>query len=93
MAGEIVIVYAYLDTLASSARDVAQLLEESSSALDLSFPHNERVTSAYDGFLGKWDRHRSKLREGVDGAAEALQLVSDTFRQSEDELIAALEGG
>ena len=93
MAADIVIVYAYLDTLASEARRTAEMLDGSSAAMNLSFGENQRVTNEYDHFLSKWDRHRKKLSEGVLGAAQAFEAVSDSFRSVEDELIAALEGG
>lgn len=92
MAADIIIVYAYLDTLASNAQQIADMLDGSSAAMNLTFPGNGTVTEAYDDFLDKWDRHRKKLREGVAGAAQAFQAVSDAFKASEDELIAALEG-
>ncbi len=72
MPADIVIVYAYLDTLATSAQQTADMLDGSSAAMNLTFPGNGPVTDAYEDFLDKWDRHRKKLREGVAGAAEAL---------------------
>jgi hypothetical protein len=93
MSGDIVIVYAYLDTLASYARQAGDMLSGSSRAMNLSFHGNPEVTNAYDDFLDDWDRHRKKLREGVSAAADAFEGVSATFKSVEDQLIAALDGG
>lgn len=92
MSADIVIVHAYLDTLARDARRVAEMLEDASDAMNPTFPGNPRVTDAYDDFLGAWDQHRARLRDGVLAAAEALAGVSAAFGQVEDELIAALAG-
>ena len=72
MPADIVIVYAYLDTLATSAQQTADMLDGSSAAMSLTFPGNDPVTRAYEDFLDKWDRHRKKLQEGVAGAAAAF---------------------
>jgi hypothetical protein len=93
VAADIVIVYAYLDSLASSAQQTADLLDGASAAMNLTFPGNSPVTHAYDEFLDNWDRHREKLHAGVAGVAQALSAVSEAFKAAEDELIAALNGG
>jgi len=92
VAADIVIVYAYLDSLASSAQQTADLLDGASAAMNLTFPGNSTVTRAYDDFLDNWDRHRKKLQAGVEGVAQALLAVSGAFKAAEDELIAALNG-
>lgn len=92
MAADIVIVYAYLDTLAGHARAAAELLDGSSSAMNLTFTGNPGVTNAYDDFVGRWDRHRDKLSEGVSAAADAFEAVSAAFVATEDALIEALAG-
>lgn len=92
MAGhdDLLIVYAYLDTLAHHCRTVATSLDDGSKAMELSFDGNPRVTDAYDDFLGRWDKHRGTLRDGVGAAADAFEAVSAAFRNCEDELIAGL---
>jgi hypothetical protein len=90
---EIRIVYAYLDTLAINCRRTAELFESGSELIDVSFTDNERVTDAYDEFLGDWDRHRNDLSEAVGSAGQAFDAVSTAFRGVEDELIRALDGG
>ena len=94
MAGsdDIVIVYAFLDTLASNAQHSADMLDDSSEAMQLSFTGNRDVENAYEDFLGKWDKHRGDLREGVAAAAQAFAAVSQAFKDCEEQLIAALDG-
>ncbi|HUF97559.1 MAG TPA: hypothetical protein VMM60_05465 [Ilumatobacter sp.] len=92
-ANDIVIVYAYLDTLASNALSAAGLLAESSAAMSLTFPGNEAVDGVYDDFLGEWDKHREQLRASIEGAGSAFQAVSAAFVAAEEQLIAALNGG
>lgn len=89
---DIVIAYAFLDTLAFNCHSVANTLAGSAKAMNLAFPNNEEVTKAYDDFLGKWDQHRSKLENGVRGSGDAIQTVSQSFSEVEDKLIAALNG-
>ena len=93
MAGsdEILVVYAFLDTLAANAKTSAEALANGSTMMDLEFAGTPEVTDAYRDFLGKWDKHRGGLREGVAAAAQAFEVTSQAFRDIEDELIAALE--
>lgn len=91
-AADIIIVYAYLDLLASNANSAAELLASSSAAMTLTFPGNDAVTGVYEDFLGEWDKHREQLRAGIAGAASAFQAVSAAFSDAEDQLIAALNG-
>lgn len=94
MAGqdEILIVYAFLDTLASNAKTSAEALAEGSQMTELSFSGNPQVTDAFRDFLGKWDEHRGGLHEGVAAAADAFQATSTAFHDAEAQLIAALNG-
>lgn len=93
MAGsdEILVVYAFLDTLAANAKSSAEALESGSTLMDLEFTGTPEITGAYRDFLGKWDKHRDQLREGVAAAAQAFEVTSQTFRDVEDQLIAALD--
>jgi len=93
MADEIVLVYAFLDTLAANARSSADALTGGSALLDQSFGGTPEITSAYRHFLGRWDEHRGTLRDGITAAADAFDVTREAFRQCEAELIAALEGG
>jgi hypothetical protein len=93
MAGEILVVYAFLETLESHARTTAESLDGASQMMNLEFTGNPDVTDAYSDFLGKWDEHRGRLRDGVAAAADALLAVRQAFSQAEDQLVAALAGG
>jgi uncharacterized protein YukE len=93
MAGEILVVYAFLETLESHARATAESLDDASQMMNLEFTGNPDVSDAYSDFLGKWDEHRSGLRDGVAAAADALHAVRQAFAQAEDQLVAALGGG
>lgn len=88
---EIVIVYAYLDALAANARNTAEALAGSSQMTALHFDGCGEINSAYDDFLGKWDKHRGELHTGVTAAADAFAVVCEAFCAAEDELCAALE--
>jgi hypothetical protein len=92
MAGEILVVYAFLETLESHARTTAESLDRASQMMNLEFTGNPEVSDAYSDFLGKWDKHRGGLRDGVAAAADALLPVRQSFSQAEDQLVAALAG-
>ena len=92
MAGEILVVYAFLETLESHARTTAESLDGASQMMNLEFTANPDVTDAYSDFLGRWDKHRNGLRDGVAAAADALLAVRQAFAQAEDQLVAALAG-
>ena len=91
MAGEILVVYAFLETLESHARTTAESLDGASQMMKLEFTDNPDVTDAYSDFLGKWDKHRGDLHTGVTAAADAFKVVCQAFCDAEDELCAALE--
>lgn len=92
MADEIVLVYAFLDALAANAAASAAALEGDSALMDLEFTGTPEVTSAYRSFLGKWDKHRNTLRDGIAAAGEAFVVTRDSFQTCETQLIAALQG-
>lgn len=95
MAGDIVVVYAFLETLEHHARTTAGALDGASQLMNLEFTGNPEVTDAYAQFLGRWDEHRGGLRAGVAAAADALAAVRAAFLQAEEHLVAALgpDGG
>lgn len=93
MASDILVVYAYLDTLADRAQAAATSMSESSRLSNLTFPEDDPVEDAYHDFLGRWDEHREALVEAIGAAGAAFRAVSEAFAATEDELIAALGGG
>lgn len=92
MGGEIVVVYAFLETLEHHARTTAGALDEAGRLMRLEFTDNPEVTEAYADFLGRWDEHRGELRAGITAAADALAAVRQSFQDAEDQLVAALGG-
>lgn len=88
--GDILVVYAFLDTLEHQARTTAAALADASRLTHVEFTGNPAVTEAYADFLGRWDTHRGSLVEGVTAVADALRVVRDAFVRTDDELAAAL---
>lgn len=93
MADELVVVYAFLDTLAANARSSADALEAGSLLIDLTFAGTPEISSAYRDFLDRWDEHRGVLRDGIAGAADAFGVTSEAFQRCEARLVAGLDGG
>ena len=88
--GTIRIVYAYLETLESNARQTAQSLDESSMLSQLTFTQNQPVQNEFDHFMSRWDRNRGDIRDGVAGAADAFLATLQAFQQAEAEQVKAL---
>lgn len=93
MSDQLLIVYAYLDTLAANAQTAVDSLSENSSLMDLDFGEDEQVNEKYDDLHGRWDEHRGKLIEGMQAAADAFGAVSTSFSGLEDELVNSLNQG
>lgn len=90
---EIRIVHAYLDTLAGNARVASTMMAERSGLAQLEFSGNPGVQGGFNDLLGRWDRHRATLSEGIGATADAFEAVRDAFAATEHELVGALDGG
>ena len=42
--------------------------------------------------MGKWDERRGELADSLDAVSSALGAISDSFSDTEDELVSQLEG-
>lgn len=89
---ELLVVYAFLDSLAANARTSAEALASGSTLIDLQFTRTPEITNAYRSFLDAWDEHRGGLHDGVAAAADAFETTSAAFCELEQQLIAALAG-
>lgn len=92
MDGEILIVYAFLETLEHHARTAADALASGSQMTSLEFTGNPEITGAYAAFLGRWDEHRGQLCDGITAVADVLRTVREAFAEAEEQLVAALDG-
>lgn len=92
MDGEILIAFAFLETLEHHARTAADALDGASQMMTLEFTGNPEITDAYADFLGRWDEHRGSVRDGITVVADTLRVVREAFTQVEDQLVAALNG-
>lgn len=57
------------------------------------FQNNPVVQDAYDDVDKKWDENRTKLRETVDGLANALQMIREAFEDIDAQGAAILKAG
>ena len=89
-AGEVRIVYAFLEALHSNVRTAADMFEDCEALSRLGFSPNHEVTDAYGEYVDDWSGHRESLQQGLDAVAGACQAILGSFKDAEGELINAL---
>lgn len=50
------------------------------------------VDSKTTDFMNEWDKRRDNVADCIEGCAAMLQVIHEAFTQTQDELIAAIEG-
>lgn len=90
MPGEILVVYAFLETLEHHARAMADALDTASHPTQVEPAGSAELTEAYACFIHRWDAHRAGLQAGIVSVADALAAVRSAFAETDDQLAGAL---
>lgn len=81
-----------LTALAEGVRTAQSMLND----LDGNQPWSGDLTtesrSAHRDFKGDWDERRDQLADGLRSVADALEMIRDSFNQTEDDLVSSLNG-
>ena len=91
MAGRIVVDIAYCDQLKSSVDTTTSGLR-GEGGYSARVPSAGRLNDALEDFMNKWDERRGELADSLDAVSSALGAISDSFSDTEDELVSQLEG-
>jgi len=67
-------------------------LDDNSTMSNFSFEGNPDVEGAYNDFLGEWDKHRGKLRDGIGSTRDAFDTTVESFQTTDEALVDALNG-
>lgn len=73
------VVPSWLASLEGQVRSTAGDLAEAAHFPDVALTTSERVQDELDSFMGRWDRHRDDLIEGLDAVAQALLAIRESF--------------
>ena len=73
------IVPCWLSSLEDQVRGTARDLNEAADVPDLTLFSSSRVQDELDSFMGRWDRHRDDLIEGLEAVAQALLAIRESF--------------
>jgi len=64
------------------------------SALYADFSESPKVADAYGDWMGKWKNNRAEMTTAIEGIADTIRNIVDSFSQVDDDLAAQLtEGG
>jgi hypothetical protein len=80
MAGEIRLSPAYLSSLESMLR---QLPLDTSVMLLEDFSESGPVDAAYEGLQNKWTKHHGELCESLEGLAEVIKAIRESFESTD----------
>ncbi len=84
-----------LTTLAEGVRTAQSMLNDIDDDQPWSADMTSETRGAHRDFKGKWDERRDELTDGLRSVAEALEMIRDSFDQTDEDLAASLapEGG
>ncbi len=92
MADVIIIDLPWINQLKADISDTTGRLRQGSSDM-VSLSSASGVDGKTTDFMNKWDERRGNLADCLQGVEELLQTIHESFTMTQDELIAALEGG
>ncbi|MEM9131352.1 MAG: hypothetical protein AAGE88_03355 [Actinomycetota bacterium] len=81
-----------LSALAEGVRTAQGMLGDLEDNQPWSADFTSGSKSAHRDFKGKWDERRDQLSDGLRSVADALEMIRDSFDQTEDDLVNTLNG-
>lgn len=84
-----------LTALADGVRTAQSMLNDLDDNQPWSADMTSETRAAHRDFKGKWDERRDQLTDGLRSVAEALEMIRDSFDQTDEDLAASLtpDGG